>query len=432
MTPTRIAAPGRDRSRAGLVPPDVEWVQQAPAHLLFEALPTQRRRATADLIELILRSRRSAQGPRTLIEDIVQRLNDLGMPIDRYGSSTEVLTPDHDATARLWTRDHGFVEDVYLQPAGHDAEYAKSPFFESAQTHRWVEVWLPDTSDDRFGIVPDLRAAGYTHYLCLPFLLGSDENGWITMATKSVQGFSREDLCVVALLEPALERMIDGRVGWATLDRLLRTYVGDEPHRAILAGNVKRGQVSTIRSAILFADMRDSTGQTAELSAVQAVELFNDFFDNLVPPIENGGGEVLKYIGDGLLAIFRGEEQDAVKAVNDALVAAEAIIANLQRFNAARSDRRPIEAGLALHFGEAAYGNVGSGLRLDFTVIGRDISLASRIGGMNARLGEPILMSEAFVRKLGRPVQSLGAFAARGFATPIVVYRPDHHGNAQP
>lgn len=287
-----------------------------------------------------------------------------------------------------------------------------------------MELWLPETSDERFGIVRELKDEGYTHYICIPFTLSNDANGWLAFATKAPSGFDTEHLAIIALLVPAVARSVDSRVGWNTLDRLLRTYVGDEPHRAILDGNVKRGQVTTIRSAILFADMRDLTGHTAEISAVAAAELFNMVFDQLVPPIKSRRGEVLKYLGDGLLAIFREGQGPNCDLAGRALAAAEEALARLAELNAARPDKRPVELGIALHYGEAAYGNVGSGLRLDFTVIGRDIGLASRIGTMNARLGEPLLLSEAFVERLRRPVVPLGAFAARGFTTPLAVFRP--------
>jgi adenylate cyclase len=287
-----------------------------------------------------------------------------------------------------------------------------------------VELWLPETSDQRFGIVRELKDEGFTHYLCIPIPMTNAAKGWITAATKSVHGFSRDDLIIFALIAPVIATLINMRVAWLTLDRLLRTYVGDEPHRAILAGNVKRGQVTTIRSAILFADMRDSTGQTAEISAVQAVELFNAFFDCLVPPIEARGGEVLKYIGDGLLAIFREAKGETCDAATRALAAGEELLANVRAMNATRPGERPVEVGVALHYGEAAYGNVGSGVRLDFTVIGRDVGLASRIGGLNARLGEALLMSSSFVDKLRRDATPLGAFAVRGFSAPVTVFRP--------
>ena len=166
-------------------------------------------------------------------------------------------------------------------------------------TGRAVELRLADTEVTRFGIVAELKADGYAHYLCLPIALMNGGHGWVTFATKQVPGFSVPEVAALARLLPAIAMLVDLRSTWLSLDKLLRTYVGDEPHRAILRGNTKRGQVSTIRSAILFADMRDSIGHTADLGAVEAVQVFNALFDCLVPPIEGRRGEVLKYMGDG-------------------------------------------------------------------------------------------------------------------------------------
>ena len=229
----------------------------------------------------------------------------------------------------------------------------------------------------------------------------------MTIATISDVSVIKLDFAVPETLLPAVQ------VG-QTIEAVSAAYP-DQPFR---------GQVTTIRSAILVADMRDSTGHTAEISAVEAVELMNDFFDCLVPPIESRGGEVLKYLGDGLLAIFRDGHGDARKVAAAALAAAQDGLANVSGLNAARPRERPVELGIALHFGEAAYGNVGSGLRLDFTVIGRDVGLASRIGTLNARLGEPLLMSSAFTEKLDAPAEPIGAFTVRGFSTPVSVFRP--------
>ena len=205
---------------------------------------------------------------------------------------------------------------------------------------------------------------------------------------------------------------------------MLRIYVGDEPREAILSGNVKRGQVSTIRSAILFADMRDSTQHTVELGAVGAVELFNAFFDCLVPAIETRQGEVLKYLGDGLLAIFR-EAKNGKATRRSGSRGGSSGLATLNTFNIEHPDKPQMRAGVALHYGEAAYGNIGSGTRLDFTVIGRDVSLASRIADMNRTLDEPLLMSAAFASELGQKVKPLGRFPAKGFADPVEIFRPD-------
>ncbi|MCW6510511.1 adenylate/guanylate cyclase domain-containing protein [Lichenifustis flavocetrariae] len=395
-----------------------------PSHALIAALPPELARGTLDYIDWLLRSTPQVVGPTKLVDAICNGLLALGLPLDRYRTSTTVVMADADSIGRIWVRGQGITETRYVGPSGEDPNYLNSPFYEAARTGTWVEMWLPETPDDRFGIVPELKASGYTHYLCMQFSTPPGIQGWLTVATKSPTGFTRDHQMVLALVVPVIGSQINMRIARLTLDHLLRTYVGDEPHRAILDGNVKRGQVSTIRSAILFADMRDSTGHTAEISAVEAVDLFNDFFDCLVPPIETRGGEVLKYIGDGLLAIFREGRDGTENAATRALRAAKEGIARVAAYNEGRPDRRPIELGIALHYGEAAYGNVGSGLRLDFTVIGRDVGLASRIGGLNARLAEPILMSSDFVTKLGQDAEPIGAFTVRGFSTPVAVFRP--------
>ena len=170
--------------------------------------------------------------------------------------------------------------------------------------------------------------------------------------------------------------------------------------------------------------MRDYTRLTATLSPEEAVQLLNVFFDCLVPPIEAEGGEVLKYMGDGLLAIFREGEGDRGRAAQAALTAAVQGLAQLEAANSAGRFPSPISAGLALHHGEAAYGNVGSGVRLDFTVIGPDVNLASRIAQLNKVLDEPLLMSQAFVDALSSQSESLGAHAVDGFEKAVPIYRP--------
>ena len=143
-----------------------------------------------------------------------------------------------------------------------------------------------------------------------------------------------------------------------------------------------------------------------------------------MPPIEAEGGEVLKYMRDGLLAIFREDEGGRGRAAQAALTAAVQALAQLESANSAGRFPSPISMGVALHHGEAPYGNVGSGVRLDFTVIGPDVNLASRIAQLNKVLGEPLLMSQAFVDVLPGRSEPLGAHAVDGFAEAVPIYRP--------
>ena len=221
------------------------------------------------------------------------------------------------------------------------------------RTRDWLLMDLSRTPDDRFGIIPELKAAGYQHYLVVPIFFASGSANGITFATRAPDGFGEHGLMLLRFALPMLAFILEVRALGQRLENVLRIYVGDGPHREILSGTIRRGQVTRVHSAILFADMRDFTRLTAALTPEAAVDLLDAYFDCLVPPIEAGGGEVLKYMGDGLLAVFREERLDGAAAP----LALEAAADGLARLEAAnRSGRFPdrIAAGVALHHGEAA------------------------------------------------------------------------------
>jgi adenylate cyclase len=209
-----------------------------------------------------------------------------------------------------------------------------------------------------------------------------------------------------------------------TTEDLLATYVGEEPKRLILSGNVHRSGLSRISAAILFSDIRGFTALSTRLTDEESVELLNAYFDCFVPEIERRGGEVLKYLGDGILAIFRDRDGDLGPASMAALDTAQAGIAEATALSAEKKLARTIKVGVALHRGTVAYGNIGSGSRLDFTVVGRDVNLASRIQKANKRLDEPLLMSEAFARTITPMPVEIGSFKLSGIAEPQTLFIP--------
>src|SRR4051794_31337671 len=332
--------------------------------------------------------------PGQISPGLAERLIALGVPIDRIMFVVDLLHSQYAGVGRFWTKEEGTTSRLF--PHGPNR------------------------------VIPDLNAAGYRHYLVVPIFFTNGTHHGLTFATRDPEGFGEQGLRVLRFVMPTIAAMMEIRVLHLHLDNVLRIYVGDEPHRAILSGTIRRGQVARIHSAILFADMRDYTRLTATLSPEEAVQLLNGYFDCLVPPIEAKGGEVLKYMGDGLLAIFREGEGDRGSAAQSALTAAVQALDQLEAANGAGLFPSPISAGLALHRGEAAYGNVGSGVRLDFTVIGPDVNLASRIAQLNKVLGEPLLMSQAFVDVLPSRSEPLGAHAVDGFEEAVPIYRPSH------
>lgn len=358
-----------------------------------------------------------------LLAGFAERLNALGVPVDRLSTAIDALHSEYSGIGRIWHKGEGASFRLFPHGPESDAVYERSPFAVVHRTGEWLLLDLARTGAEEYGIVAELKEAGYRYYLAIPLIFTNGTKNGITLATRHEGGFDGRALGLLRFLMPTFAAAIEMRSLNQRLDNVLRIYVGDEPHRQILSGAIQRGQVSRIRSAILFADMRSYTAITSALSPEEAVELLNRFFDCLVPPIEAEGGEVLKYLGDGLLAIFRDKGDDTGGTAQSALTAAIAALVKLEEANRSGVFPVPIRAGIALHHGEAAYGNVGSGNRLDFTVIGRDVNLASRIAQLNKALGEPLLMSRAFTNHLWGDPEPLGEHSLPGFEKPVAIYR---------
>ncbi len=170
-------------------------------------------------------------------------------------------------------------------------------------------------------------------------------------------------------------------------------------------------------AAILISDMRDFTMISDLTDDRDTVRMLNAYYDRVIPAVEQAGGEVLKFMGDGVLAVFE-DSDEAIgfgQGCNTALRAARRALNGIERYNGSlRASNHAMRVGIALHYGSVAHGNVGSGERLDFTVIGRDVNLASRIASKCKDLDRPLLMSAPFAGRVRAPVHELGAFELRG------------------
>ncbi len=354
-------------------------------------------------------------------DEVLTRMSELiragGVPLDRATSIVPLLHAEAVASARFWERGKGARS--YLFPFNEESGkgYAHSPAADVHKSGAWVILWLPDTPDERYGIVPELKADSYTHYIMAPVFMRSGMAGTFSFATRAPEGFSQDDIAFLRAVFPALSACQEILATARAMQEVMRIYVGHEPQKRILSGDVHRGEVMHIRSAILFADMRRFTELTAGMSAEQATGLLNAYYDCIVPPIEGAGGEVLKFIGDGVLAVFRAGE-DGAEACLRALKASRGGLARV----AARTEQPQFDIGTALHFGEVAFGNVGSGMRLDYTVIGRDVNLAARVAGLCGARNEPLLVSSEFRQKAGLEGRSLGEQSLKGLQSREEVF----------
>jgi adenylate cyclase len=246
----------------------------------------------------------------------------------------------------------------------------------------------------------------------------------ISTATRQPGGFTTAELALIDALTPYMARLTDIQALNYLATTLLDTYVGTDAGRRIMVGNIRRGSAETIRAVIWLCDMRDFTRLSDTLPGDELVALLNDYFDCVGPPVRERGGEILKFIGDAMLAIFRFDDDAARSAAcQNALDAAEEAMGLIDALNERRAETNaaPIGVGIALHLGDVLYGNIGASDRLDFTVVGPAVNEASRIQALCRPLERNVLISASFHEiacSCHGELMSLGFHALRGVREP--------------
>lgn len=270
-----------------------------------------------------------------------------------------------------------------------------------------------------------LADAGYTDLIGLPITCGGLTEAGLTVATTASDGFAEEDVEDLAAANPTfgvvarllMERQVQGT--------LLKAYLGEDAGDRVHRGQVRCGDTQIIPAAVWISDLRGFTRLSINHDAAVVVDLLNEVFEVVVREIRSHHGQVLKFLGDGVLATFA--QTDVKSACLSALMAAQAVQTHLASISKARQSKGlPVtQTGIGLHYGEVIYGNIGAPGRLDFTVIGPAVNLAARVESLCAPLGESILMTKDFADALATPMTSCGAHALKGIADPVTVYRPD-------
>jgi adenylate cyclase len=276
-----------------------------------------------------------------------------------------------------------------------------------------------------------LHALGATDYVAMPMTFSGGQINIITLVSREPGGFSTAQLGVLYDILPVLSRLFEVFALQDTAATLLGTYLGRRTGGEVLNGLIKRGDGRDIDAAIWLCDLRDSTALSEAMSREAYLETLNQFFDSMVEPIVAHGGEVLKYVGDAVLAIFPIEpldpaERDAAarEACAQALAAAADAKVRVEALNQERAERgeQALRYGIGLHRGRLSYGNIGSSERLDFTVIGRAVNEAARLEEMTKTLQRPVLTSSAFALSLGPGLTSLGQHRLRGVAAQQEIF----------
>jgi adenylate cyclase len=377
------------------------------------------------LTDWLIDGARSEPNPAKMMAQACERLVAAGLPLWRVGIFIRTLHPDIFGRRFVW-RQGAEVEIGTAEFGFQDSpEFSNSPLAIVFKQGIEVRVRTDDPASTRFPVIADLSTEGVTDYLALPLSFMSGEVQGSSWTTRQPGGFTDDQLDALRRLVIPLARVIEIISLQRTAALLLDTYVGNRAGERILAGQIRRGHTETMDAAIWLSDLRGFTALSDRLPSETVVDVLNRYFDCQVHAIRAHGGEVLKFMGDGLLAVFpiASDAGDAGEVCRGVLEAAREARANVEAMQYPAGDTiERFRFGVALHVGSILYGNIGGGNRLDFTCIGPAVNLAARLEKIASRLGRIVVVSEGFAQICDAPWSDLGEFPIAGFSQAQRVY----------
>ncbi|MGI9305318.1 MAG: DUF427 domain-containing protein [Gammaproteobacteria bacterium] len=382
---------------------------------------------TNPLVDWLLRDAWDIPTSRELVRQFAQTLVAADIPLWRLWLTIRVLHPQLLSTGYEWQAGDDDVEERGVTYSVLEEErYLQSPlvpiFDGAGGVRRRLDIANPQLD---YPIVKELQASGATDYVAMPLLFSDGQINAISLTSKHPGGFSAEHLGYVYEVLPLLSRLFEVHNTRRTASNLLNTYLGKQSGEKVLRGLIKRGDGEHIHAVIWFCDLRGSTTLADSMPREQFLQILNQFFECMAGAVLDHDGEVLRFIGDAVLAIFpiadpgdNGVDIDSLtaQACDAAMTAAhdaEQRIKNLNQEHSRRGEP-PLEYGIGLHVGDVMYGNIGTPERLEFSVIGAAANEAARIESMCKKLKQTLLVSAEFAHRYRGELQSLGRHELRG------------------
>ena len=376
----------------------------------------------------LLREGRTQPTGRELMRGLGAELAAGGFPLMRMMLAKPTLHPQIASIAYRWSRAKPVVEAFTRE---HDIwqseQYLRSPMalIYAGEPMIRRRLFGPNLRLD-FPILEDLVAEGGTDYAIFGLRRGDGRLlAAISIATDVPGGFTDDQLTGFQSLLPLISLVVEAIETRLMAKSLLEIYLGADAGRRVIGGLIRRGESVTIAAAIWQCDLRDFTAMSNQLPRDEVLAILNDYFDAVTRPVMAHGGEILKFIGDAVLAIFpMKDDLDRDEKCRTALQAAQEALDALRDVNELRASagKAPLNIGIGLHAGSVSYGNIGSQTRLDFTVIGPAVNLAARITGLCRPLNQSLLASKAFASPCGSQLVPLGHYPMHGFDQPQEVY----------
>ena len=364
--------------------------------------------------------------PREFIEQLMNRVLKAGIPLWRMYIGLQLIHPELQAMGYMWRRGAKVEEIARRFGIQFTPAYIGSPMQEAREQGRKVRYRLKEITDSHHHVLNELKEAGGVDYYVVPMRIRrTGPLPVVTFATDRPTGFSDEDIGDLDRLVDLMGAVIEMHIERSVADIVAKTYLGPVVGERVLHGAIRRGEGEEINAVLWFSDLRDFTGMNERMAAVELLELLNNYLQLVGDALRAHGGEILKFIGDGVMAYFPAEDALFLPIVTGAAIgAARRLTTDIEAANEARAagGHDPVRFGIGLHVGPVTFGNVGTEDRLDFTVIGPAVNRAARLEGLTKELGVPVLASAEFNQVCEVPMKSLGRHLLRGIADPVEVF----------
>ncbi|MHA1601279.1 MAG: adenylate/guanylate cyclase domain-containing protein [Alphaproteobacteria bacterium] len=395
------------------------------------ALPDAAIARAAPIVDWLIHGERIMPGRMVpLLERYAKNLVEAGLPLARMSLHIRQLHPQLAARSLVWDAESGNASELgHDHGVQHQESYLVSPvkiIFEGGPAIR-RRLADPDCPLD-FPILKDFKDAGLVDYVMLPIKVSGDDVHGISIATRAPGGFQDLDIATLESSLPTFGAILELQHLRRTARDLLSTYVGPNTGELIFSGAVRPGDGEIIHAIVWFCDLRGFTALSEGMPLPEVISILNKCFDRMAQPVVANGGEILKFIGDAVLAIFPCDAgaDEVCTAADAAIAAAEAAVVGVAALNQEMGDTGgPLfRCGVAIHVGEVMYGNVGAADRLDFTVIGPAVNLVTRMEPLCAQLDQTIVVSSNLANASQRKFRSLGEHAFKGIAKKEEVFTP--------